>query len=55
MMMIYKEIYDTLTALEKNLQILSNPLYNDAGGSTICGHVYDHIVEAKKEMEEMLQ
>lgn len=41
-------ILEKLTTLKKDIETLANPLYNDAGGSTLFKEVYNKINEAYK-------
>ena len=41
-------ILERITELKKDMEILANPLYNDAGGSTLWQEVYKEIDTAHK-------
>ena len=41
-------ILEKITDLKKDIEILANPLYNDAGGSVLFKEVYEKINEAYK-------
>lgn len=41
-------IFEEIVNLKKKMELLANPLYNDAGGSTFWREVYDKIDEAHK-------
>lgn len=41
-------ILEKISELKKDMEILANPLYNDAGGSTLWKEIYDKIDDAHK-------
>ena len=41
-------ILEKISELKKDMELLANPLYNDAGGSTLWREVYDKIDDAHK-------
>lgn len=41
-------IFEEIVNLKKKMELLANPLYNDAGGLTLWREVYDKIDEAYK-------